>query len=286
MKRILLATDFSEISENAFVYASMMAQPLKAQVHVLHVYSLPDVRNQYVGTTEKVFDTVEKEKSELFNQEVAKLKRLAESLKTTNVEYAFHLRRGDIVPEILRGVSETGSDILVMGTKGASGLREIFLGSITGKVINESTGLVLAIPGYARFDGRIDHVAMTTNYKPEDSQAFMAGLHFAQLFDATYHCIHGDVSHGEDYTHLLENWIEGLSFTYRKVEFTTLDSNHLVEDLLEYAEKTGIDIMCMLSHRRSAFERIFQYSLSKNMLYHGKVPLLIIPGTWFPKASK
>ena len=283
MKRILLATDFSTISENAFVYASMMAQTLKAEVHVLHVYSLPDIRNQYVGTTTaKVFDTVEQEEGELFDKEVTKLKKLADSLKTSNVDYSYHLRRGEVVPEILRGASETGADLIVMGTKGASGLREIFLGSITGKVINESTGLVLAIPEDARFDGKLDHVAMTTDYKPEDSKAFMAGLHFAQLFDATYHCIHGDLSHGEDYTHLLEKWAGDLSFTYEKVEFTSLDTNNLEEDLLRHAEKVGIDIMCMLSHRRSAFERIFQFSLSKNLLYHGKVPLLIIPGTWFP----
>ena len=82
-----------------------------------------------------------------------RLRKIAEKLDLGHIQIKHVLRQGDAVLEIVDTIKEDKPDFVVMGTRGASGFKEVFLGTIAERVINQSTVPVLAIPENAKFKG-------------------------------------------------------------------------------------------------------------------------------------
>jgi nucleotide-binding universal stress UspA family protein len=135
MKRILFPTDFSETSKNAFVYAMHLAQSLEAELIVLHVYDLPNLNvGRMANSMQMVYDSIELENFENLKDEIPLLRQIAEENGLGELKISTILKKGDLVWAVRDTIKNEKIDILVMGTKGASGLKEVFLGSNTGAV--------------------------------------------------------------------------------------------------------------------------------------------------------
>ncbi len=80
MKKILVPIDFSDTSENAFIYALEMAKSYKAQLILLHTFDLPFVDNQVVAFNyAEIYDTLEVTNSNQFEDEMSKLTAVAKT---------------------------------------------------------------------------------------------------------------------------------------------------------------------------------------------------------------
>jgi nucleotide-binding universal stress UspA family protein len=133
MKTILAPIDFSDASTNALNFAAELAQRAKARLIIVNVLQENEDENQ----TKKKLEKKEFDLKEFFGS----------GLK---VESA--LRTGSLVTAIKNIIAELGPDIVAMGTKGASGLKRVLIGSNTVNVIGETTVPVLVIPEIARFE--------------------------------------------------------------------------------------------------------------------------------------
>ncbi|RMD75354.1 MAG: universal stress protein, partial [Bacteroidetes bacterium] len=186
------------------------------------------------------------------------------------------LIQGRPLEAIISVAAEEGVDLIVMGTKGASGLKEVFFGSVTGEVMEHAPAPVLAVPEEASFDGRFDRIAVTTEFAEEEKKALYKVLEFASWFDdPKISVIHVDVGHTESIAHKMDAFkkeFEGKP----NLEFVVIDATTIEKGLQMYLEAHKVDILCMLTHKRGVLEELFNYSVAKKMAYHLTTPILAI----------
>ena len=141
-EKILYPTDFSDVSVKALKYIKGLKASGTKEVIVMHVIDQrgSDSVHRFLG--EKEFQKLEENKQE----ETGKLlKAIEKELKETGFRVGLRIETGMPVREILRVEEEEDVSAIVIGSHGWSNLQEIFLGSISEKVIRRSKKPVLVI---------------------------------------------------------------------------------------------------------------------------------------------
>jgi nucleotide-binding universal stress UspA family protein len=268
MQKILFPTDFSPIANNAFVYALTMAQQLGSEIIALHVYDSS-------SATGKAYDEIELEAFDNFKDSIPMLRRIADDYDMEQVSVKHMLEKGDVVDQIIKVAERDRFDLVVMGTKGASGLKEVFMGTKTAEVINRLSTPVLSIPDEATFDGNINDIVFTTDYDEEDRGALRQATNFARAFGAEIHCLHFDTSHTESLTNNMEKWKASLrDLNYDKIRFQSIDTTNMEKELNGYISREGVDVIVMQKERKSVMSRLFDYSFSNQSVNHLHTPTL------------
>lgn len=135
--RIVVPVDFSEPSEAALRYAGQVASLYEAPIKLVHVVEPRTVPSVYELESPKVSNRTIKARAE------KALEEWAATVQADGREVSYVVQHGDPAP-ILLDAAPTRSDLLVMATRGLSGLRRTMLGSVTEEVICRAEGPVLA----------------------------------------------------------------------------------------------------------------------------------------------
>jgi len=275
VKNILFPTDFSPAAMRAFIYALHLADKHDATITTLYVYKRPDVQAMQLPRTMMEFrDTFDLHEFKNYKDSIPPLRSIAEEHGFAHVNMQHVLEPGGrIVPTILEVAKRDQADIIVMGTTGARGLKEIFLGSVAGEILEKAECPVLAVPEENKFDGKIERVGFTTSYRNLESQALLMLESLITPFQPEIYLVHVDTSHTEDLTHHMEQ-LKAQMKDHPKVHFYTMDSTDFFKDLTQYLEEQNIDILAMVTQKRSFLESLFNYSKTKHMSYHSTVPIL------------
>lgn len=275
MKRILFPTDFSHAAKAAYVYALRFADSFNAELIILHVYDLPIVDTPPMPEmTKEIFDIVEMNQFESFREELPELHKIAESKGLGHVKMRNILLYGDLVYNINKVCKDEAADFIIMGTKGASGLKETFIGSTTASVMSNTEVPVLAVPEEAEFHHQIKNIAFTTQYKEKDNDALRQALEIADRFNATVQCLY--IKNPDDPSDIDERIAEWkLYYRDENIDFFNIAGDHIEQTILDFIESQHVDMLVMRKHKRNFFERLFHSSLTKKMAYHTKIPLLV-----------
>ena len=275
MKKILFPTDFSEAANKAFIYALKLADKMDARITTLHVFKKPTISAHYMPSTlEKFFETFDWYEFESYKRSLPPLREMAEANNLGHVETVHVMREGEkLVDTILEVAEEDEADVIVMSTTGAGGFKEIFLGSNAGEVLEHAPIPVLTVPRQAEFDGLINKVAFTTTYKEEEKQVLKKLLKWRKWFDFELHCINVDTAHIEFHNKRMDQFKEAFEGE-EKMHFVVLDGTDMFKVLTKYLDEEHIDILAMTTHKRNFIQELFEYSRTKFLSYHSKVPIL------------
>lgn len=274
MKRILFPTDFSEVSNNAFVYALKLADAMNAELITLHAYELPQLHmGGLPNTLKEVYDTIELENFENFKDQIPILRNIAEKHNLSHVKISNILKHGDLIWTIKNVVKEENIDYVVMGTKGATGLKETFLGSNTGSVMTELEAYVIGVPQHSEYTG-IQNIVFTTRFREKDLKALKKVLELAKLFDAKVHCLYVKTKKTDINPVVIEDW--KFLFKNEKLAFHIFEEENVQQTILNFVDSYNVDMLAMLNYKRGFFEELFKQSLTQKLSYHVQVPLLAI----------
>ena len=277
MKKILFPTDFSEPANNAFIYALQLADKLKASITTIHVFSHPEIHIERGGihpeALEHIYESMDMEEFENYKDSIPALRNIAEQEKLSHVELYHVMQDGPVIPKVLKLAKEGDFDMIVMGTKGAGWVKEIFIGTITAEIMERANCPVLAIPGEARFDGKIDKIAMATEFKKEEKIVLQRVLDLAANFEAHVYCLNVDLAGIQFYAEKKEEFMNSFKDIPR-LHFKTVEGFDIMTALNDYIEKYRMDMICMLIHKRNFIQEFFKYSIPKTMSYHAKTPVL------------
>jgi nucleotide-binding universal stress UspA family protein len=155
IKNILYATDLSKNSAYAFFYAVDMAKRHNARIVILH--SLEPVRQIYSeGMTDRIEEILQRSKKQEQKTDIEEIKKsLQEFCKRTETQMGapclelvskILVPLGHPVEEILKAADEENCDAIVLGTHGKGFLRQTFLGSVAGSVLERTRKPVFIIP--------------------------------------------------------------------------------------------------------------------------------------------
>ena len=274
MKQILFPTDFSEAADKAFLYALRFADSFNAELLVLHVYDLPIVETPPTPeSTQEIFDIVEMNQFESFREQLPELHKIAERNNLGHIRMRNILLYGDLVYNINKVCKDEEIDMVVMGTRGATGFKETFLGSSTASVMMNAPVPVLGVPIEAEYHG-IKNIAFTTQYKDKDNQSLRRTLDIARKFNAETHCLYiKNDDDPEDLEGRINEW--KMLYNDERVNFFNISGDHIEQTILDFIDNQHVDMLVMRTHKRGFFEGLFHRSLTKKLAYHTKVPLLV-----------
>lgn len=274
MNKILFPTDFSETSKNAFIYALQLAKTLDAEVITLHVYTLPAV--DYIDVPAylmEIYDTVELSNFENYKDEIPALRDIARENGLQDIKISNILMNGDLVSTVLHIIKESNIGYVVMGTKGATGLKETFLGTSTGNVMTKTTACVIAIPEASRYEP-IKDIVFTTRFRDKDMPVLKRLLEIANGFDATVNCLYVKTQRSDVSEVVIANWKE--VFKDEAVRFHIIESDDIEGSILEFISTHKTHLLALHSHKRGFFEGLFSHSLTQKLAFHVDIPLMAL----------
>jgi len=164
-------------------------------------------------------------------------------------------------------------DLIVMGTKGATGLKKVVFGSHAAAVINKSDIPVIVVPEFARFTNLKDVVYATDIANLKDELKTVVSI--AKDFNATVHILHIVSAVGEeklDKKQTVANLTKAMD--YKKITFAVSLHDDAAEGIDQYVLEHKPDMLVMFTHELTFFEKIFGQSVTREMAFLSHVPLL------------
>ncbi len=274
MRKILFPTDFSETSHRAFVYALHLADFLNCELMTLHVYDLPVVENQGLPSYMlEMYDVVETGQIKHYNNEMPFFKSVAAKNNLSNVKMSHKLMLGDLVDNIKELNKTENIDMIVMGTKGSSGVYETFMGSNATDVISSINAITMAIPDNCVYHA-IKNICFTTELNEDDRKQLKIIQELAASLGAQIHVIHVVSDHKPEN---IEAW--KTYFAAENVKFHIIENESVEDAITNFTETHKIDMLAMTHHKRTFFQRLFHHSITKSLAHHIQIPMVVIPDT-------
>jgi nucleotide-binding universal stress UspA family protein len=269
MKKILIPVDFSENSRNAVEYTLSIfgQQSEKIQLTFLNAYK--------VYSSTGMFISVEKYMQKDAEEDMRMLMSYLEDKKPENIELEGKVVRGDVIPTLCHIAEEEDYDLIVMGTKGASGLKEVFLGSVASGVIKQAKNPVLVVPG--DFEYKAPHkILFAVDGNAVTGAAVTQVLNdIAATFDSEILILH-IIEKDEEETNTsvdpaTDLFIQKGHSTY--MQFPSDDINASINSSI-HAQQA--DMLCMIRRNRSALEKLFHTSTTAKEVFDCPVPFLVL----------
>jgi len=279
MKKILLPTDFSLNADKALHFAVQIAKRAKAEIILVHACDLIDSPFKDNQTMYKEYNQAITDKA---NEKLSLLKKSIEMTEQLFVN--IKLYKGTVTDTILQVAEEHHANLIVMGTSGMAGLHEKIFGSKTAQIIGETNVPLLAVP--LLYERKLpENMLLAINNFEEQPGIINPVIELAGLFNATVHiAIFTDEDTAEAFDYLnhkrsITAYEEKLKSLYKNTSIKSvhLNGHRFQETLEEYIDEQGIDIVAMVTHKRTFLESIFNRSMTKKMSYHTQIPLLVIP---------
>jgi len=273
MHKILVPVDFSDIAQNALIYSFRVADAIDAEILIYHIYNPGSLETQ--NTPALISEAMQSGKNTLEQrlQNEIDLARKKTGLKelVCNIK----VRAGFMVEASIELVREYMPDMIVMGTGGAKRSKSLFGNSHTSKIIEEINIPVLAIPREMQYE-KIKKIAFATAINPGDKKVIDKLLDFAGWFNAEIHTFHicrkKESDCLKDINELEKAYCDFVIDKF--IFFDLIEGNNVLESINEFVRNKEIDILVMLTQKRSFFERIFKTSYTRKMALNCKIPLL------------
>lgn len=284
IERIMVPVDFSANSLRACDYAISIAELLHSEVMLMHAYYFPVINSIDYGdglsyvmniddTITEIAQKAQKNMMDLFN----KLNKRIEEENLKHVKLNFTLTNGSPANEIINVYKQYLPDLIVMGVRGTNPKEKEYFGSITASTIEETKVPVLAIPEMAvlKTSDKLN-ILYATNFDQSDYKALQKLMTMIYLFDVHIHWVHI----GEQANEKLEK-IESIKTVFDnlypgyELSCHIIEAHDVVKPLSDFVDQNHIDIIAMTTHKRNFITRFFKPSLTKKVLYHTNVPLLV-----------
>ncbi|MCF8257847.1 MAG: universal stress protein [Flavobacteriales bacterium] len=267
MKKILIPTDFSPNAHKAAVYALRLFGD-SARYTLVNAYQVPHSGNTMLIS---IADILKRDSEQLLKEELIRLEDEFPHL-VDHLEILAEMGQPDMVLKKL--VVKNGHDLVVMGTKGASGLKGVLVGSVASNVIQYVPCAVLAVP--ASVEPRLPQLILLaaddhtlSRDKCPDALAYIAGRNDAKVLILN---VLKDGESAEAGGRTPVNSFEGIAHTYY---FES--GNDVGETITNFAKEKGVDMMAMIRRKKDLFANLFGQSNTREMMQSTKLPLLVLP---------
>lgn len=264
MKKILVPTDFSEQAFNALKAAAGIARKSNAEIILLHIIDLPQetmdmVRPGY-DLPEIIF---------FKNHAESRLTETSLSPELNGLTVSQVLKLGRTFSEVTEVAKANNVDLIVMGSHGASGFKELFIGSNTEKVIRTSEVPVLAIKGNES-EIKFDKVVVANDFTEDVKDSFQRIINFLKTNGGTPHFLLVNTPNNFKSTHVAEEMAHNFlqQFDLEGYEFSIYNDIDIEKGILNFAERINADLIAMGTHGRKGFARFLNGSVSEDLMNH------------------
>jgi nucleotide-binding universal stress UspA family protein len=285
-RSILFAADFSETSVDAFRVAGSLAVGDETRLIVLHVIDPDRAEGAPAGPGgEDLEATLRRQLREVY-------------LPNRALRVEYQTTEGSPAARILQMAGETGSDLIVMGTHGRTGLRRLLAGSVAMAVLEKAPCAVLALRAdrHHHQPGEIRVILHPTDFSKASDTALGVARDLARDLGARLIVLHVvpplvDLE-GTPATEIdLRDYQRSLDVLRRRLEGpdlkepveTRLARGSGAEEILRVADESGCGLIVLGTHGHTGLARIVMGNVAESVLSRAECPVLVVK--WSPEAA-
>ena len=275
MKKIIVPVDFSEHSEYALKTAAKLAKKHDAEVLALHMLEMStealSVSDELLGQKAVFFMKLAEKK---FNDFLDK--DYLEGVKITPI--IKHLK---VFSEVNDVAKQHDADIIVMGSHGANGFEEMFVGSNTERVVRSSEIPVLVVKSNVA-NINFDVIALACDFSEESIESYHHTMAMFQDIVSKIYLVHVNLPNEKfSSTAQLEkmavNFFTKADKHLRSLKNVRYVSDYTVDDgIVNFSNKNKVDLIVMPTHGRKGLARFFKGSVGEEVVNHSPIPVLTL----------
>ena len=275
MKNVLLLTDFSENSINAMRYALQLFKNELCSFFVLHAYnsSLYTTDNLLLDGKQSIYDSLikkSKQKLEILINE------FEDEFKNKNFSYQALVDYDNLTDAVKQVKKSKNIDLIVMGSNGVTGTKEVVFGSNTINIIRKVTCPTLVIPESFKFKQPKEILLPLDPIDSINNKAFTNAIEFAKHYCTKLHVLRvNPKDKNSKETSKEEEQFDAL-LTNLPHEYHVVDGVPMHYIVSSYIQTRAIDLMTLLVQKESLFERFIIGSSTKQISNKIIVPLYIL----------
>jgi len=273
MKRILVPIDFSEEANNALLTAHSLAKDTKADILLLHVVEDPHY-NAFETVGESHYDPMQNLYIlKLIEKTKERLQAIIDDPKFGDMNISYKVDMGNTYKSIVEHITIHKSSLILMGTKGSSGLQEILVGSVTDKVVRHANCPVITVKQFRDLSS-VKNIVFATDLKDDQIQVidelklmqkhYGAKIHIVKVYDSTW--LREDEVEERIKRFALHVKLE--NFTVNVVRY-----NDEAEAIMGFASDIDADMIAMGTHDRHGLLHLLAGHVSKDVINHAPRPI-------------
>ncbi len=270
MKRILIPTDFSEHAEHALRVAAQIARKNNCEIFLLHMLELPHQAGDAIGSGHNIPEIM------FFkNAAIEKLENLMDADYLEGLEVSEIIQFEKAFDGVLKVSKKNDIDLIVMGSHGASGFKEMFIGSNTEKVVRFSDIPVLVVKKEIK-DFKASKFVFASDFSEEIKKPFLNAVEFAEKYDSELHLVMINTPSNFKSTSEAEKIMKGFTADVRYKNFQTHIYNDISKErgILNFADSIDADLIGISTHGRKGLSHFFNGSMSEDIVNHAKRPVV------------
>ncbi|WP_420552672.1 universal stress protein [Tenacibaculum aiptasiae] len=273
MKKIIVPVDFSNHSEYALETASFLAKQTNAEIIVVHMLELSNAivsKSESYAQNETFFylKLAEKKFHNFLQKDYLK------GIKVTPI-----IKHFKIFSELDQLAREEDVDLIVMGSRGASGLKEMFIGSNTEKVIRYAHVPVLVIKEKPIVEN-IEKVVFACDFSDDDIAPLLRAKLFFEDLDTKIDLVYVQTPSTKfkstsELKEKIQRFLDKLGEVSFSKEQIHIVSDYTVEDGLRYyVNANDVEMLVIATKGRKGMARFFEGSITEDVANHSSFPLL------------
>ncbi|MFN6944479.1 MAG: universal stress protein [Cytophagaceae bacterium] len=270
MLTILCPTDLSEQTSNSLIYANSLAQNTNSRIIILHTFFIPPPlpAELKVKKPEDVYHYGQEMLDKSCND-------FAKKYISKKVKSSCLVKRGFVLDEIVKIINEENVNMVIMNTEGAHGIKELFPGTITSRIIDNVKCPVMVIPDNYEFTP-LDKIVYATDMKGNEEGNFEYVRNIASVFNSkiTFLNISKSLTEEErkEKIHKMNTLAENMGI--KKPSFEIIQGKNTFASIIDYIKIHNAQMLMISTKKRPALQRLFTRSLTKKMAHHAFVPVL------------
>ncbi len=277
MKKIILPTDFSYNAYNAISYGMNLLKDEEATFYLLNTYTPAIYQSEYLLHSPGQIGLGDIYQSESINQLEELKKQLEKEFKNPKHTIITHSAFNILVDEVTAMVASEEADLVIMGTQGATGAKEIFLGTHTVHVIKKAICPVIAIPADFNYETP-KKILFPTDYEVEYSGEQLKGLlYLSKIHNFRIQVIH--ISSGYNLTEFQKQNKAKLERILDKIPhvFHDLPNQEIITGINNFQLKNKMNMLAMIQNKHTFLESLFIEPVIKKIGFHVTIPFMVIP---------
>lgn len=270
MKKILVPTDFSDHAEYALKVAAQIAKNNNGEIVLLHMLELPGQGSDAIGSGSDIPEIM------FFkNKAIEKLESLMDISYLEGISVSEIIQFEKTFEGIINISKKNNVDLIVMGSHGASGFQEMFIGSNTEKVVRSSDIPVLVIK---KEEGEfsVEKFVFASDFSEEIKGSFSKVVEFANKFNAHLNLVMINTPNSFKPTDVAKKIMHDFVSSFNVSNFTThiYNDTNVEKGILNFAKSIDADLIGMSTHGRKGLSHFFNGSISEDLVNHAQRPVV------------
>lgn len=271
MKKILVAIDFLECSLNALAHAISIASKAGSDIEMVWVNKPDNSKDIFQHDASSIHDEAEKRFKELIKKH---------SSEIGSGKMTYKIREGKVYKEIVDASFDANADLVIVGTHGASGFEEFWIGSNANKIVSASEKPIITIRGGVDIQKPLTRIVLPLDSTVETRQKLPFTTELAKLCGAeifvlsVYTTKVSEVRYRVDtYTDQVVEYLEE-----EDVKFTrdAVEADNLTKSTIGYAERVGANLISIMTEQERTTANLWLGPYAQQMVNHSPFPVLSI----------